>query len=869
MMIFVLLLLNGLLSRGELFVPREYPVQADYKEVEYLTRNISTYEKKAAIEHQLLYCPRQPLCNGLARFQLWSNNSNNYISCCDQCSCTYDAPADEHCPNIDISNTSTSKTCIYPQYKQFGQTNLTVRYSFYMVADCATDFKDSDIINKCTSDQQHIDLFDIDLFVPVAHINETIVYKNIYCAVCNHEYESNIQSWDAYVFCNNGTPFINTPSSHRELLQEVQSFEKCNIRFSHGTREYEKCNWGKYTKCNQTGSWTNYSKTIDHACSNYTSVYMGQYRNVFCYMCNTDRPPKMGCTQLDFMDDSGHAVFGAFTGLIRLTKHIAVDEVDKCGDNEIYDTNEDVCREVVCPSYYEYNQNNNSCEAIFSVMSNQMYEIYYKAIISDNTCTTQSCYIQYASAVEFAIKERIQSDLTGLVQCEKSNTEWFSNGLTQRNSSKFIVIIKITFAKLHSHDHVDYINTLASLNEVTMSYKNTPVTVYLNITSSMELEYDRTIDRLHRTMIPGIFEWNCMMRFTTISIVPDFFCPRIKFSVDEVVLSGSYFKVPKFNVTYYFRDVIKNGNYYLVCVYSFMNLIHNITASKVIIIEDIVEEILSLICSLVSIVSLAITLVVYLVFKKLRTIPGINNMMLSLHLLIAHSLYLFGFNATRNDKLCSALGLLTHYFWLASVFWMHMCTVHMFRVFFSMKMKPTVKQSKRVVIVYSLYADIISGLLVASNITYHLASDQNKQTTGYLGYGGDKCYITLTDMILFTFVIPVGILLSSNIVLFCLVIYKIEHLPEVNSNNEKDRNMFVIYAKLTCLTGITWIFGFVYQWIPVPAFSYIFILLNASQGLFIFLSFCCNDRVRLLISYKWRGLESHDSSKQSGSSKQS
>ncbi|XP_052088428.1 adhesion G protein-coupled receptor E3-like [Mytilus californianus] len=234
-------------------------------------------------------------------------------------------------------------------------------------------------------------------------------------------------------------------------------------------------------------------------------------------------------------------------------------------------------------------------------------------------------------------------------------------------------------------------------------------------------------------------------------------------------------------------------------------------------------------------------------------------MMLSLHLLVAHSLYLFGFNATWNDKLCSSLGLLTHYFWLASIFWMHICTVHMFRVFFSMKMKPTVKQSKRVVVVYSFYASIIAGLLVASNITYYLASDQNKQTNGYLGYGGDKCYITLTEMILFTFAIPVGILLASNVVLFCLVIYKIENLPEVNSNKGRDRNMFVIYAKLTCLTGITWMFGFIYEWIHVPAFSYVFILLNASQGLFIFLSFCCNDRVRLLISYKWRGLYTHES----------
>ncbi|CAG2255933.1 unnamed protein product [Mytilus edulis] len=612
-MILLLLLLNGLSCRGE--ISREYPAISDYKEVENLTLTISNNVEKTVIEHQLLYCPIKPLCGGLARRPLPSNSSNIYISCCDQCSCSHVAPADEHCPNIDIQSTSTLQTCIYPQYKEYGQTNLTAIHSYYMFANCATDFTDSDIINKCTSDQRDVDLFDIYLYAPVSQINKTIVYKNIYCAICNHEEESNIESWEANVFCNFGKPFMKTPSNYRELLKEG------------------------------------------------------------------------------------------------------------------------VCRDVKCPSYYQYDKNNNSCEAIFSNMSNQMYEIYYKTIISDNTCITQSCYQQYASELEFAIKKRMMSDLQGIVECERfSPSEWYSDGLTQRNSSNFIVIIKITFAKLSSHDHERYIKTFASLNEVTIIHKGTFVTVNLNITSSMELEFDRTIEKLPRTL-PDKDDEDCIMSFETMSLVSDLFCPRIKVSVDEVVLSSSYLEMSNYNATYDIESVIKNGNHYLVCLYPFLILIRNNTVTRDILTEDTVEEILSLVCSLVSIVSLIITLVIYLVFKKLRTIPGINNMMLSLHLLIAHSLYLFGFNATINDKLCSALGLLTHYFWLASVFWMHICTVHMFRVFFSMKMKPTVKQSKRVVIVYSLYAAIVPVLLVASNITYYLTSDENKKTTGYLGYG--------------------------------------------------------------------------------------------------------------------------------------
>ena len=348
-MILLLLLLNGLSCRGE--ISREYPAISDYKEVENLTLNISNNVEKTVIEHQLLYRSIKPLCGGLARPPLPSNSSNNYISCCDQCSCSHVAPADKHCPNIDIQSTSTLQTCIYPQYKEYGQTNLTAKHSYYMFTNCATDFTDSDIINKCTSDQRDVDLFDIYLYAPVSHINKTIVYKNIYCAICNHEKESNVDSWEAYVFCNNGTPFMKTPSNYRELLQELQSSQMCNIRFSHRSRHFEKCNWGEYSRCNQTGYWTNYNQTIDHACNNYTSVYMGQYRNVFCYICNTNKPPKMGCTYLDFWKSIGGYKFGSFTGLISLRTHVVVAPVDQCGDNEIYDSLK-VCNQYANMSFF-------------------------------------------------------------------------------------------------------------------------------------------------------------------------------------------------------------------------------------------------------------------------------------------------------------------------------------------------------------------------------------------------------------------------------------------------------------------------------------------------------------------------------------
>lgn len=43
--------------------------------------------------------------------------------------------------------------------------------------------------------------------------------------------------------------------------------------------------------------------------------------------------------------------------------------------------------------------------------------------------------------------------------------------------------------------------------------------------------------------------------------------------------------------------------------------------------------------------------------------------------------------------------------------------------------------------------------------------------------------------------------------------------------------------------GISWVFGFVAAFTDMQAFHVIFILLNSTQGIFIFLAFGCNDRV--------------------------
>ena len=253
------------------------------------------------------------------------------------------------------------------------------------------------------------------------------------------------------------------------------------------------------------------------------------------------------------------------------------------------------------------------------------------------------------------------------------------------------------------------------------------------------------------------------------------------------------------------------------------------------------QGILSLVCTCISILCLILTLITYALFQELRTQPGINTIALVTCLIIAQTLFQFG--SGQSDSVpkwgCQTIGVLTHFFWLMVMFWMNVCSVHMFMVFITIKKITVHKKSLKQTIIYTTYTILASGIIVVINIVVSLRrSDMNG-----IGYGGKMCYITDYRMVGYVFALPVGMIVVVNLGHYIAVIIKMWRLPTVTSETKHTRNFFAIYAKLSTLTGITWVFGFVYVFTGVTALEYIFIIFNASQGVFIFLAFVCNKRV--------------------------
>lgn len=224
-----------------------------------------------------------------------------------------------------------------------------------------------------------------------------------------------------------------------------------------------------------------------------------------------------------------------------------------------------------------------------------------------------------------------------------------------------------------------------------MSYNGASIIMIPEVISKMAFELENSLVPLIHRM--ASLSSGCNTQMELVNAISEYHCPRIQFKVEDVSITKTEVVISSVNVKYNVNATIRTGSHVLVCLDTYMDSIKGLYKEKTTPNDDLIEEILSVLCSVVSIISLIGTLCVYLILKELRTVPGINNMVLSVHLIIANGLYLFGLNAAPNATLCTVIGILTHYFWLSSVMWMHICSIHMFRVFFFMENVPNIHQS--------------------------------------------------------------------------------------------------------------------------------------------------------------------------------
>jgi hypothetical protein len=255
-----------------------------------------------------------------------------------------------------------------------------------------------------------------------------------------------------------------------------------------------------------------------------------------------------------------------------------------------------------------------------------------------------------------------------------------------------------------------------------------------------------------------------------------------------------------------------------------------------------------------SLLFLAMTLITHLVHRSLRTLPGIMLMNLCAILFVAQLLFVAVIGHISHRLACQVAAMVMHYVWLATFFWMNAIAINL-TLTFAGRMTAIVSSGnlRRKLLKYSAYAYGFPAIVVI------ICGSLDKFGDIPIGYGPDlneegACWFTKELGLVYTFILPIALLIGTNAVLFTVTsvaIARAKRLGEKAKNGARGSKLeFVLYFKLSLLMGFTWIFGFVGTFTDNAVIWYFFIILNTLQGVFIGLAFACNKRIFGM----WRGV---------------
>ncbi|ELU09139.1 hypothetical protein CAPTEDRAFT_63867, partial [Capitella teleta] len=267
---------------------------------------------------------------------------------------------------------------------------------------------------------------------------------------------------------------------------------------------------------------------------------------------------------------------------------------------------------------------------------------------------------------------------------------------------------------------------------------------------------------------------------------------------------------------------------------------------------SVIQTAVSVIGQILSIIGLVIQLTVYSILPKLRNLAGLNLMSLSASLLVAQLLFLLGSSASSVYELCATMAAVTHFAFLASFSWMHVMAFDIWKTFAKSSQPNSLDNSTKKYFRYSLYGWGVPLLITTTAITvnFSVAEDAAYRPA----YGEMICWIRSRIGLAIFFATPVAAVLVFNIVFYTLTvvsIYKITKMARGVTKPKSDQRQLWLYVKLTCIMGLTWIFGFVAAAFDLEVLWYLFIVVNSLQGAFICVAFVCTRNVVKLLREKF------------------
>nr|XP_058959519.1 adhesion G protein-coupled receptor L4-like [Pocillopora verrucosa] len=198
-----------------------------------------------------------------------------------------------------------------------------------------------------------------------------------------------------------------------------------------------------------------------------------------------------------------------------------------------------------------------------------------------------------------------------------------------------------------------------------------------------------------------------------------------------------------------------------------------------------------------------------------------------------HIIFFAGIDSTGNQAACVAVAALMQYFLMASFCWMLVEGIYIY--LFVVKVYNISDKMHR----YHGFCWGLPAIIVAVSLVIAAGND------GIETFVNDEnCWMSSSNKVIWIFVSFVGLIAIINMTILVRVIKEVTTIQQVkDSPTEQIRLGVRACVVLAPLLGVTWLIGFL---VPLHiAFSYIFVILNSTQGLFIFFFHCLgNSEIR-------------------------
>ncbi|XP_071497049.1 uncharacterized protein [Diadema antillarum] len=247
-------------------------------------------------------------------------------------------------------------------------------------------------------------------------------------------------------------------------------------------------------------------------------------------------------------------------------------------------------------------------------------------------------------------------------------------------------------------------------------------------------------------------------------------------------------------------------------------------------------DILSKVGCAVSIVALTITILVFLVFRRLRASrPRRILLHFCISLLALYLVFLFGIDhASHRDRACLAVGALLHYFLLSTMMWMAVEALNMYLMIIR------VFDEEGPCFLTKATVAAWGAPLVVVGVSVGLRMDD------YLHK--PYCFLTPTLTFLLGVILPIGLILVFNFIIFLVVVRRLctSNLGGTVPSEKEDkaaryrqlRARLLNAFSISVLLGLTWVFGFLAIEDAAYIFQLLFCVINSLQGLVVFILFC-------------------------------